>query len=198
MHSLTGLKERFFIYRKGIQHEISYSFGELKNMLVGLMADTHDCLPLIRAAVREMNRQEVGLVLHAGDFVSPFVVRELHQLQAPLIGVFGNNDGDHPLLKKRVSEKEGCELRGSFAFTTVQDRTVVVLHGDEPDLMKALLSGSAFDLIVHGHSHQKGIMKKGKTRAVNPGEVCGYLTGTPTIALYETDTAGIEFIELHG
>jgi putative phosphoesterase len=165
-------------------------------MLVGLMSDTHDCLPLVRTAVREMNDREVGLVLHAGDFVAPFVATELHQLRAPFIGVFGNNDGDHPLLKKRISEKPGFEIRGFFATTLFEDRSIAILHGHEPDLLAALVRGDTFDLVVQGHSHQRGAVQRGKTLVVNPGEVCGYLTGVATIALYDTRTGEAEFLEL--
>jgi putative phosphoesterase len=165
-------------------------------MLIGLMSDTHDCLPLLRTAVREMNDRRVGLVLHAGDFVAPFIAKDLHQLRAPFIGVFGNNDGDHPLLRKRITEKDGFEIRGIFATTMFQDRSIAVFHGHEPDLLNALLLGNTFDLIVHGHSHQRGAVRKGRTLMVNPGEVCGYLTGLPTIALYNTQSGEAEFVEL--
>ncbi|MDD1677997.1 MAG: metallophosphoesterase [Methanomicrobiales archaeon] len=167
-------------------------------MLIGLMSDTHDCLPLIRAAVKELNDRGARLVLHAGDFVAPFVVRELHRLNAPCIGVFGNNDGDHELLKKKMAEKEGFALGGSFATITFQNRSLAILHGHEPDLVDALIGGNTFDLIVHGHSHQRGIRQKGRTLVVNPGEVCGYLTGISTIALYDADTGEAMLIELEG
>jgi putative phosphoesterase len=167
-------------------------------MLVGLMSDTHDCLPLVRAAVTEMNDRDVRLVLHAGDFVAPFVIRELHMLKAPFIGVLGNNDGDPVLLREKISEREGFEIRGLFAVTTLEGRSIAMLHGHEPDLLEALIRGNSFDLIVHGHSHQRGSVQAGKTRVVNPGEVCGYLTGLPTIALYDTRTGEAEFVELKG
>jgi putative phosphoesterase len=143
-----------------------------------------------------MNDRDVGLVLHAGDFVAPFVATELHQLKAPFIGVFGNNDGDHPLLRKRISEKPGFEIRGLFAATLFQNRSIAVLHGHEPDLLEALVRGDTFDLVVQGHSHQRGTVRNGKTLVVNPGEVCGYLTGVPTIALYDTHAGEAEFVEL--
>jgi putative phosphoesterase len=180
-----------------ILHEKSKRFfGRKRIMLIGLMSDTHDCLPMVRTAVKEMNRLGVGFVVHAGDFVAPFVVRDLQHLQSPCIGVFGNNDGDHELLKKRMGEKEGFEIRGFFAALTIQERSIAVFHGHEPDLLEALLNANSFDLVVHGHSHQRGIVRKGKTLAVNPGEVCGYLTGIPTLALYETDSGNAEIVEL--
>ena len=36
-------------------------------MLVGLIADTHDCLPMVDRAVKKLNESDVELVLHAGD-----------------------------------------------------------------------------------------------------------------------------------
>ncbi len=63
-------------------------------MLIGIMSDTHDNLPAIRKAVEFFNERNVDLVIHAGDYVAPFVARELKKLKAPLKGVFGNNDGE--------------------------------------------------------------------------------------------------------
>jgi putative phosphoesterase len=165
-------------------------------MLVGLMSDTHDAIPLVQAAVRELNRRKVALVLHAGDFVAPFVIRELQKLDAPFLGVFGNNDGDHELLKKRVAEKKDCVIRDTFATTSLDGATMAVLHGNEGELLDALVRGEIFDLVLHGHTHQKEIIRRGKTLLVNPGEVCGYLTGDPTMAVFDTETREAELVDL--
>jgi len=71
-------------------------------MLIGLISDTHDNLPMIEKAVKKLNEENVALVLHAGDYISPFVIPKFKTLNAPLIGVFGNNDGDHEFLRKTV------------------------------------------------------------------------------------------------
>ena len=44
-------------------------------MLVGLMGDTHDRLPAIRELLKEMTQRGVGMVLHAGDYCSPFALQ---------------------------------------------------------------------------------------------------------------------------
>ncbi|MCJ7470999.1 YfcE family phosphodiesterase, partial [Candidatus Bathyarchaeota archaeon] len=62
-------------------------------MLIGLISDTHDCLPLVDKAVKRLNDENVDIVLHAGDYVSPFVIPKFKDLRMKLIGVFGNNDG---------------------------------------------------------------------------------------------------------
>ena len=63
-------------------------------MKIGIMADSHDNLEKIAAAVEVFNNEKVELVLHAGDFIAPFTARPLKYLKCPLTGVFGNNDGE--------------------------------------------------------------------------------------------------------
>jgi hypothetical protein len=155
-------------------------------MLIGLMADTHDNLPMVEKAIKKLNEERVGLVLHAGDYVAPFVIPKFKDLKAKLIGVFGNNDGDRELLKRRFSEYEGLEIRGNFAEIKVDGLRVALLHGTDEELLKALIESEAFDVLVHGHTHKAEIYRRGKTLVVNPGEVCGYLSSKSTIAFFDT------------
>ncbi|MCM8780547.1 MAG: metallophosphoesterase family protein, partial [Candidatus Omnitrophica bacterium] len=69
-------------------------------MRIGIISDTHDNLPKIDSAVEYFNRQRVGFVLHAGDFVAPFAVAKLKKLDCDWAGVFGNNDGEREGLSK--------------------------------------------------------------------------------------------------
>jgi predicted phosphodiesterase len=68
-------------------------------MLIGLLADTHDRVPAIDALVREMLSRGVGMILHAGDFCSPFSLKPLLDHNVAMAGVFGRNDGDYEGLK---------------------------------------------------------------------------------------------------
>lgn len=165
-------------------------------MLIGLIADTHDNLPMVDKATRKLNELNVGLVLHAGDYVAPFVIPKFKELKTKLIGVFGNNDGDRELLKKRFNECEDLEVRGNFAQISVGGLKIALLHGKEEELLDALINSGSFDIIVHGHTHKAEVYQKGKTLIVNPGEVCGYLTGRSTIFLLDTDDRKAERIEL--
>jgi uncharacterized protein len=165
-------------------------------MLIGAISDTHDNLPLIEKAVQILNDQKVGLVLHAGDYVAGFVIPKLAKLNCPLIGVFGNNDGDHELLKKRFSETNNCTINDRFTQITVENYRIALLHGHETELLNAIVDGGYFDAVIHGHSHNKNIEQKGKTLSINPGELCGYLTGKPTIAILDTIKKEAKIIEL--
>jgi uncharacterized protein len=165
-------------------------------MLIGAISDTHDNLPLIEKAVQVLNQQNIELVLHAGDYVAGFVIPKLAKLNCPLVGVFGNNDGDHELLKKRFSETTNCTIRDRFTQTTIEGYRIALLHGHETELLNTIIDSGYFNAVIHGHSHNKSIEQKGKTISVNPGELCGYLTGNPTLAILDTVTRQARIIDL--
>ena len=165
-------------------------------MLIGAISDSHDNLPQIEKAVQALNNQKVGLVLHAGDYVAGFVIPKFKALNCNLIGVFGNNDGDHELLKKRFSETTNCIIHDRFTTVTIEGYRVALLHGHETELLNAIIDSESFDAVIHGHSHNLGIERKGKTLSINPGELCGYLTGKSTLAILDTDKNEAKIIEL--
>jgi len=68
-------------------------------MRVGVVSDSHDNVFAIRRAGEELRRRGVGLVLHAGDWVSPFSARFLREALGEgvrIVGVWGNNEGERP------------------------------------------------------------------------------------------------------
>jgi len=165
-------------------------------MLIGAISDTHDNLPQIEKAVKYLNDKKVGLVLHAGDYVAGFVIPKFSQLNCKFIGVFGNNDGDHELLKRRFSETTNCTLHDQFASLEIEGFRIALLHGEEAELLNSIVNCGYFKAVVHGHSHNKSIEMKGKTLVINPGELCGYLTGKPTVALLDTVKQEAKIVEL--
>jgi putative phosphoesterase len=165
-------------------------------MRIGILSDTHDHIAMVDAAVGRLNREGVDLVLHAGDYISPFVIPRLANLRSPMIGVFGNNDGDRHLLAARFAEYEHLSLRGAFAAVNAEETMIGLLHGDDRELLQALIAREAFDVLVHGHTHQARVGDTGKTLVVNPGETCGYLTGRPTIAVLDTVARDAEVLSL--
>ncbi|MFC1487419.1 metallophosphoesterase [Thermoproteota archaeon] len=165
-------------------------------MIIGLISDTHDCLFLIDKAIKQLNELNVELVLHAGDYISPFVSSSFKQLDAPLIGVFGNNDGDRTLLKKKFAEF-GADIRGRFAFVVIDGLRIALLHGDDTELIRSLLELESHDVLVNGHTHVSKSYRRGRTLVINPGEACGLLSGKPTIAILNTETLDVKTISLN-
>lgn len=163
-------------------------------MKIGLMADTHDRLEAVEKAVNFFNREGVKYVLHAGDLVSPFVAPKLAGLKAKLHFVWGNNEGDREFVRTRFGEI-GVKPLGEFASLELAGRRVALLHGTEEEIVEALVKSGPFDVVVRGHTHRAEV-REGKTLCVNPGEVCGYLSGRQTVALLDSVKLGAEIVEL--
>jgi len=162
---------------------------------LGILADTHDRLSLIDEAVAQLNERKVELVLHAGDYIAPFVVPHLKPLKASLIGVYGNNDGERRGLEKKFSELN-AQLRGRFAEVKIGEVKIAMTHGDEEELLRSLIETGSYDIVVYGHTHEVKTYRTNKTMVINPGETCGYLSGNPTIALLDTETFKVEIVHL--
>lgn len=164
-------------------------------MIVGIMADTHDRLQMIDKAVRKLNEGGAELVLHAGDYIAGFVVPCFESLKGKLVGVLGNNDGDREMLKKRFSEF-GLAMHGNFAEVAADGVRIALLHGTEEELLNSLINTEAYDVVVHGHLHEAKTYRKGRTLVINPGEVCGYLSDKPTVAILDTKTMKVSILPL--
>ena len=160
-------------------------------MKIGIVADTHDRLRYIHKAVEIFNSSGVQLVLHGGDFVAPFALKPLEHLEMDWLGVLGNNDGEVAGLIK-VSEGR---IKGRRLEHTVGGRTILVVH-DEGGARKGGAFPSDMDVVVFGHTHEPSVVREGDTLVVNPGECCGYLGDRATVALLDTETMQVEFVDV--
>jgi putative phosphoesterase len=155
---------------------------------IGLMADSHENMPMIKRAVDLFNRECAGLVLHAGDIISPITAKEFARLEMRMIAVFGNNDGDRPFLEKRFAPFADIHP-GAWGFEA-GGRRMLLMHA--PDALEAIEASGAYDAIVYGHTHEAVVRRTGRTLVVNPGECGGWITGRSTVALLETGTMEAE------
>ena len=161
-------------------------------MKIGIISDTHDNLPQIKKSVEIFNREKVKLVLHAGDFVSPFTALEFKNLNCPLKGVFGNNDGDKLYLQEKF--KGIGEIYPPPYETNIDHKNIIMLHREK--LIDALSESQKYEVIIYGHTHRTDLRKIGKTLIINPGECGGWLTSKSTIALLDLENLEAKIIEL--
>ena len=159
-------------------------------MLVGIMSDTHDNMPMIHRAVDLFNARQVGHVIHAGDFTSPFTFRALKHLTSDFTGIYGNNDGERVLLQKLSHQRIFAQPH----IIELAGRKIVIMH--EHHVADALADSGHFALVVYGHTHEPDIRKRGSALIVNPGELGGWLYGRSTIAVADLSTLAAELIEL--
>jgi hypothetical protein len=161
-------------------------------MKIGLISDTHDDMKACFKACEAFNSEGVKVILHAGDFIAPFVVPVFAQSKLKLIGVYGNNDGDRLFLSEKFREA-GFELhRGPHEFD-LASRRICLMH--EPYCLESLVKSGNYDLVVYGHTHKLAISEEG-TLVINPGEACGYLTGKATCAVVDLGDMSGKVIDL--
>lgn len=161
-------------------------------MKIGLISDTHDQQELILQCVQMLNEADVGLVIHCGDWVSPFILHSFKGLRMPMKDVFGNNDGDKfRHLKYSQDLNLDITYEDRFLELVVDDRKIAVFHGDYQEIVQALVTCGTYDAVFHGHTHKKVNETVGKTLSLNPGSLRRMTRDEPlgaSFAIYDTET----------
>ncbi len=170
-------------------------------MKLAVLSDSHDHMNNILKAVSIVNGRNVDAIIHCGDYVAPFVKRWFDKLNDSIkknfYGVFGNNDGDKPFLKQNLGQI--CEFaeNGNELILELGGKRIFVSHMPRQSTIDALANSGNFDIILTGHTHSVSNKKlENGILIVNPGELCGYLTGRATFAIIDTDKMEAEIIEL--
>ena len=157
---------------------------------LAILADTHDHLDRIRLAVALFKQQGAEGLLHLGDFVAPFAMKEVMKFEGPLFAIYGNNDGEKKGLKKLFPELKD----GPYVFE-IGGRNLGVAHSVEeiPADYRTSCDG-----VFYGHSHKRVHNPKEGAQALelNPGEGCGWITGKPSCAILDLTTMRAEILEV--
>ena len=170
-------------------------------MLIGIFADSHDHVEQLQRVVARCNEARCDLVLFAGDLVSTFVVPILRKLEAPLIGCFGDNEGN------KVGLAGGWSIVGTigeppFGVRLPDGTRVLLTHQKERLLSRGEgMAGDDWvcgaDAVVYGHTHRPFVGRDDAGRLwINPGEASGWTFGRSTMALWETDGPHVQIVEL--
>jgi uncharacterized protein len=160
--------------------------------MIGIMSDSHDNLDAIRKAVKIFNNEDLDVVIHAGDLISPFTALEFKKLDTELVAIYGNNDGEKEGLK--AAYKEICFLE-DFKEISVEGWKFSIIHGSNQAIVDSLAKCGKYDVVIRGHTHKIEILND-ETMIINPGEVCGYVSGEQTVVLLDTDDLSFEVIHM--
>ncbi len=156
-------------------------------MRIGVMADSHDNLPMISRAISLFERRGLEVLIHSGDIIAPFAMKEIVEFPGRLIAIFGNNDGERKGLRKVFRR-----IREGPLKVNIKGKIIVVTH--ELGALSRKMQGEA-DIIVYGHTHIPEV-KCSKPLVINPGECGGWLSGKPTVAIIDLEEMSAEIIDL--
>jgi putative phosphoesterase len=174
-----------------------FRIQEVRILIVGVMSDSHDNLTAIDLAIETFRAEpKVDLIVHCGDFCSPFAFRGLQKLNIPLKAVIGNNDGEIFVIRNIFDARPDWNLERYLFELEIDEQKAVIVHGDVPKLTELLLRAGEYDWIFSGHTHAPEVDSQGKAILVNPGETSGWLSGKGTVAKVDTATKSPQIIEL--
>ena len=159
-------------------------------MRVGILSDTHDNIEAVARVVKEFNARQVDFVIHAGDYCAPFSLRPFRELACDWLGVLGNNDGE----TEGLTAVSRGRIKPGPAVLKQEGKRILVDHMNP--LRDALAKSGQFDLLVFGHTHTLEVYREGECLCVNPGEVCGYLTGRRTAVCLDLDGLDPDRVEI--
>jgi hypothetical protein len=159
---------------------------------LGVVSDTHNHLANIRRIVELFNIAAVDAVVHTGDITQAKTLTVFAGLEAPLYGVFGNNDQERAALEAAAATHgfEFCEPPHMLVW---HDRHIVVVH--DPLEFDGVLDDH-HHLALHGHTHRQRIEQREYHLIFNPGECAGHMQGLNTIGVVDLATLTPELITI--
>ena len=159
-------------------------------MRIGVISDTHNRLPNVTRIVALLNEAGVDRVVHTGDITTAKTLEVLAGLEAPLFGVYGNNDVERASLDE-AARRFGMHFAEAPLRLSWADRQLVVV----PDPRDLESQGDAdWDIALHGHTHLRSEVRTGGRLVFNPGECAGHLKGHNAIGLVDLPTLETEIL----
>ena len=182
-------------------------------MKIGIISDTHDDVEYTNKAIDIFEKNKVEAVIHAGDIISPPIIKEFKRLTdkgIEFFGVLGNNDGEKNGLK------DACQFIGGNFFDDVgkfelDGLRFGVYHGHVIKKSKKMMNSGKLDVYVYGHSHLKdpgdGKVRRGEkgTIILNPGTAhrasktyytIPHFFRESSVLIFDTKTSECDFINL--
>jgi putative phosphoesterase len=157
---------------------------------IGVVSDTHNQLRNVARIVELLNEAAVELVVHTGDITQANTLEVLARLDAPLVGVYGNNDAGEREALASAAGRFSMRLADPPLALELAERRVVVVH--DPRALDAGIEG--FDLALHGHTHRHTVERRGGALVFNPGECAGHLPGHNSVGVVDLATLATELL----
>ncbi|MCG8590768.1 MAG: YfcE family phosphodiesterase [Proteobacteria bacterium] len=159
-------------------------------MRIGVVSDTHNHLRNVERIVELFNAAGVDRVVHTGDITQARTLAVLGRLQAPLVGVYGNNDVEREALATAAAD-QGFQLAEPPLELSWHGRQIVVVH-DPRELDGALRP--EHQVALHGHTHLRVEERSNGRLVFNPGECAGHLTGHNAIGVLDLELLTTEIL----
>ena len=150
-------------------------------MRIGIVSDTHNNLKNVAKIVELFNAAGVERVIHTGDITQAKTIDVFAHLEAPMYGVYGNNDQERDSLEAAVA-RHGFIFCDPPYVDVWAERELIVVH--DPLEFEGHLQ-THHSLALHGHTHFYRHEQLGATTFFNPGECAGHMAGYNAIGVVD-------------
>lgn len=170
-------------------------FGEGdETVKLGVLADTHDHVAHTKAALAALRGREVDVLIHCGDLTQARMVALFAGWRTAF--VYGNMDRNHIALAAAVANTDGPFHIGAVYELAVDGLRIGACHGHDGELLEAMISSGAYDVVFHGHLHVRRDERRGRTRIVSPGAVGGRSVDPPSVCVWDSAGQRVEFVRV--
>lgn len=159
-------------------------------MRIGVVSDTHNRLPNVARLVELFNQAAVECVIHTGDITQAATLEVLARLDAPLVGVYGNNDAGERGALASAAARLGVGLADPPWTLHLAERRIVVAH--DPRALDGALGDH--DLALYGHTHRHALERRDGCLVFNPGECAGHVAGWNAVGVVDLATLETELL----
>lgn len=174
-------------------------------MKIGILSDTHDQLENVEKAFKLFLKEKVELVIHCGDWISPFVPQFIYkkfpEFSIPIKSVFGNNEGAiFRFFERKEKNKWNIEFQKEAFELEIQKRKIAIYHGSSEIITQALINSKKYAVVFTGHTHVPVNEVIDGVLHVNPGALVnwahGQIVNSASVAIYYPEKNKAKIIRL--
>lgn len=160
-------------------------------MKIAILSDIHDNSKNVNQVLQIIKREKCSVIIFCGDYCSPPTFRKLAGTGLPMYAVFGNVDGAHYEIMRAIQEnKYQVHQEKDLLEIELGGKKIAACH--KPEFAQGLAATGKYDIVFHGHTHERRKEKIGKTLLVCPGSV----KDDPSFYTFDTKTNFGKFIEI--
>jgi len=159
-------------------------------MRIGVVSDTHNNLRNVGRIVELFNTAGVDRVIHTGDITQAKTLDVFARLEAPMWGVYGNNDQERESLSAAIAAHGFVFQEPPFELVW-HERRIMVVH-DPLEFDGAL--ASHHHLALHGHTHLYRYETRRGQVLFNPGECAGHMQGFNAVGVVDLADLSAELL----
>ena len=163
-------------------------------MRIGVLADTHDDVANLEAALATYRKSSITQLIHCGDLTSAATAQHLRGFE--VVYVDGNMDRESDEIFRTMRDLNPRNVVLPTFEGEIDGVSIGVTHGDDAEELERLIRSGIHRLVFTGHTHRRRDETIGPTRVFNPGALGGLKFQSRSYSLIDLASGEIEVIEM--